>query len=149
MLALSKKPDNPLTEAATLIGMELDIPDYDVENIEAKVVGKRAQRLLKKLTSLLNQKLDQKAPTKIGADGRPYQDIWPNSVKRTFLKDNRWNDFKKAWVSRIAKKGRDVTVWITTEGKEGVIDVTEMRLQDNVPIDEYGIIWIHTAQLSK
>ncbi|MBO4955969.1 MAG: hypothetical protein J6C77_06165 [Muribaculaceae bacterium] len=149
MLALSKRSDNPLTEAAALIGMELDVPDYDVEKIEAKVIGKRAARLLKKLVSLLNQKVNQKGEIKIGPDGRPYQDIWPNSVKRAFLKDNRWNDFKKAWVSRIVKQGSSVTVWITTINDRGVENTTEMRLQDNVPIDEHSIIWIHTAQLTK
>lgn len=149
MLALSKKPDNPLTEVATQIGMELDVPDYDVEKIEAKVIGKRTARLLKKLESLLNQKVNQKGDTKIGPDGRPYQDIWPNSVKRAFLKDNRWNDFKKAWVSRITKKGDSVTVWITTVNDKGAEKTTEMRLQDNVPIDEHSIIWIHTAQFAK
>ena len=149
MLALSKKSDNPLTEVAAQIGMELDVPDYDVEKIEAKVIGKRTTRLLKKLESLLNQKINKKGATKIGSDGRPYQDIWPNSVKRAFLKDNRWNDFKKAWVSRIAKNGNSVTVWITTINDNGVEKVSEMRLQDNVPIDEHSIIWIHTAQLAK
>lgn len=149
MLALSKKSDNPLTETAALIGMELDVPDYDVEKVETKVVGKRTTRLLKKLISLLNQKVNQKGATKIGPDGRPYQDIWPNSVKRAFLKDNRWNDFKKAWVSRIAKNGNSVTVWITTINDNGIENVTEMKLQDNVPVDEHSSIWIHTAQLAK
>lgn len=149
MLALSKKPDNPLTETASLIGMELDIPDYDVEKIDAKIIGKQTTRLLKKLTSLLNQKVNQKGATKIGSDGRPYQDIWPNSVKRAFLKDDRWNDFKKAWVSRVAKNGDAVTVWIATINDKGVEKVTKMRLKDNVPIDEHSIIWIHTAQLAK
>lgn len=149
MFELSKKPNNPLNEIASLIDMELDIPDYDVEKIDAKVIGKKTTRLLKKLTSFLNQKLNQKAPTKIGADGRPYLDIWPNSVKRAFLKDNRWADFKKAWVSRVLKNGRSMTVWITTVNDKGIEKITAMRLQDNVPVDEYSTVWIHTAKLSK
>lgn len=149
MLSMSKKPDNPLIETANLIGMELNIPDYDTEKIDAKVVGKRTSRLLKKLESLLSEKVNQRAETKIGLDGKPYQDLWPNSVKRAFLKDNRWADFKKVWVSRIVKDGTKVTVYVTTVTDEGRETVTEMTLQDNVPIDEYSTVWIHTAKFTK
>lgn len=149
MLSMSKKPDNPLVETADLIDMELNIPDYDIEKIDAKVVGKRTSRLLKKLESLLNEKINQRAEIKIGPDGKSYQDLWPNSVKRVFLKDNRRADFKKAWVSRIVKDGTKVTVFITTVTDKGRETVTEMKLQDNVPIDEYSTVWIHTAKFTK
>lgn len=59
LLEKSQKADNPLATFPTLIGMELDIPDYDTDKNNAKIVGKRTSKLLKTLESDLNKKLKQ------------------------------------------------------------------------------------------
>lgn len=129
---------NALSEIASLINMELEIPDYDTDKIDAKVIGKRTSELLKKLTSLLNQKLNQKSTN-----------VWPNGAKKAFLHGNRWKDFKKAQISRIVKNHTDITVYVTTINDKGREKTVTLQLQDNIPTDKYGTVWQKVANSIK
>ena len=140
MRSLCNGPQNPIIEMQNIIGMELDIPDYDVVKFDAKVIGKRTAKLIKELPKWLNVPLHD-GSMKLNAKGIPYQDIWPNGVKRAFLKDNRFNDFKKATVTRLVKHGKTITIYVTTLDKKGKEKVTTLILEDNLPMDEYNDVW--------
>lgn len=114
MFRIMEGPKNPLKELQSSIGMELDIPDYDFtveKKINAKIVGKRTAKLLKELPKWLNDKLGKDEKIK----------RWPNGVKKSFLKNNISDDFEKAWVSRIVKNGKDISVYVTTVGNREIV----------------------------
>lgn len=132
---------NPLTKIAALIAMELDVPDYDVNKIDEKIVGKRTAKMMKKLCSLLKQKNNHKAEIKISAQGKTYQEIFPNNAKKHFTNSNRYIDYKKVEITRIVKKGGKMTVFLQTTDTQGKICDAKMTLEDNVPTDRYAKVW--------
>ena len=135
---------NVLAEMAQLVSMELDVPDYDIEKVDARVTGKRTAALLKTLCSLLKQKNNNKAP-KVGER----HDFWPNNAKKAFTRGDRFVNFKKVEIARIVKKGGRVAVTVRTTDAKGAEKDTELLLEDNIPVDEYGVVWYVVAKNTK
>lgn len=149
MLNKSRSINNPLNKLAALIDMELDIPDYDTSKPEAKVVGKRTAKLLKKLCSMLKEKNHKgDGVTKLDSNGIQYQDyenIWPNKAKKIVTEENRWTEYKKVSVERISKKGNKVTVVINLLTEDDNTDTVTMQLENNIPVDKYVWVWESVA----
>ena len=141
LLEMSKNPDNPLATFPALIAMELDIPDYDTDKNNAKIVGKRTSKLLNTLISDLKKGLKR--------DKLTYEVTWPSGAKRAFLKGKSADDFSSAKVSRIVKQGQDVTVYVTTVKDNGQRKVTAMKLQGNISVDTYANVWRIVAEKTK
>lgn len=148
MQSLCNQTNNPIKVMQNTIAMDLSVPDYDIDRVSDKVVGKRAAALIKTLVSNLNKKL-KKGETKVDSRGNSYLDIWPNDIKKEFMHENRTEDFEKAWVSRMVKQGDVVKVYVTTVNDRSVEKVTELILKDNCPMDEYSRLWKSVGENTK
>lgn len=143
---INRSGKDPLTELASLIAMELSVPDYDVTKVESKTVGQRTAKLLKKLCDMLKQKNDSKADIKIDNRGQTYQNIFPNDAKRYFTHKNRYLNYKKVEIERVTKQGNTICVYVKTIDTKGKEQVKKLTLEDNVPMDEYTKVWEAVAR---
>lgn len=117
-------------EVASQIGMELNVPDYDMTKINSKQTGKRTEKILKELSKRLTEKPDN--PQK-----------WVNRIAQVYGQDEEKPvQYKKAEISHIVKKGTEIWITVTTTSITGDIKNVTLHLKDNIPDDKYATLWL-------
>lgn len=121
-------------EVANQIGMELNVPDYDLTKVNAKQTGKRTEKMLKELCKLLTAK--PASPDK-----------WATTIAKVYGQDEEKPvQYKKAEISHIVKKGKEMWITISTTDINGNIKNATMHLKDNIPDDMYSTLWLPLAE---